>query len=466
MKVKFNVQKSGVNTLKEKFELHSNNELKKTYMVIGNMKDTGFDILEEFLIDLKARKYFLIGIDKKNTTRRMLEEVCKYTKNVYIYNNNYDNELDGSVYVFEYSKKATVYATCGSMSLSSFSTDVSCYVETEFDLENAQDKEEYKQFVDGIVKESKSDEFIQIDKPYVSRLVEEKEIFSTKQYTHNVLSIAELLGKNIDNVNEKEENEDLEEAPKSVPKIDLASMDFSMDIDLGEDSKKASHQEKKEEIEFDDLKEKEIDKEIVDSSVEEVDESDEEYKVSDEVIDMESMLFEKADIKLKKNKKVEKENKEESRNRKVDLEKVSNLFIELPVKNNKESDEIKVPNYIKDLIENFFQGLNSQKLIQNEFGSMQRKQDITLEIIDVNNGDKYRDNLASITEVQGKTYISFNTEKLKDIYYEEKDLARIIKLSNTTYHIEIIPKTTEEYNVWKKLCTTPMRGTTRCYGIM
>ena len=97
---------------------------------------------------------------------------------------------------------------------------------------------------------------------------------------------------------------------------------------------------------------------------------------------------------------------------------------------------------------------------------MQRKQDITLEIIDVNNGDKYRDNLASITEVQGKTYISFNTEKLKDIYYEEKDLARIIKLSNTTYHIEIIPKTTEEYNVWKKLCTTPMRGTTRCYGIM
>ena len=181
---------------------------------------------------------------------------------------------------------------------------------------------------------------------------------------------------------------------------------------------------------------------------------------------MENMLFEKADIKLKKNKREEKEAKEENKNRKVDLEKVSNLFIELPVKNNKESDEIKVPNYIKDLIENFFQGLNSQKLTQNEFGSMQRKQDITLEIIDVNNGDKYRDNLASITEVQGKTYTSFNTEKLKDIYYEEKDLARIIKLSNTTYHIEIIPKTTEEYNVWKKLCTTPMRGTTRCYGIM
>jgi len=466
MKVKFNVQRNGVNTLKEKFELHSNSDLKKTYMIIGNIKDTGFDILEEFLIDLKARKYFLIGIDKKNTTRRMLEELCKYTKNVYVHNNNYDDELDGSVYVFEYTKKATVYTTGGSMSLSSFVTDVSCYVETEFDLENIQDKEEYKEFIDGITKESKSEEFVQIDKAYVARLVEEKEIFSTKQYTHNVLSISELLGKSANEV--KEKVEDLEEAPKSMPKIDLNSVDFSMDIDLGESNKDEEIPKVSEEknIVFDNLKEKEIDPKIVEKSVEDIPETTEDYEVSDEVIDMENMLFEKADIKLKKNKREEKEAKEENKNRKVDLEKVSNLFIELPVKNNKESDEIKVPNYIKDLIENFFQGLNSQKLTQNEFGSMQRKQDITLEIIDVNNGDKYRDNLASITEVQGKTYTSFNTEKLKDIYYEEKDLARIIKLSNTTYHIEIIPKTTEEYNVWKKLCTTPMRGTTRCYGIM
>lgn len=465
MKVKFNIQKNGVNTLKEKFELHSNSEIKKTYMIIGNIKDTGFDILEEFLIDLKARKYFLIGIDKKNTTRRMLEELCKYTKNVYVHNNNYDSELDGSVYVFEYAKKATVYTTSGSMSLSSFSTDVSCYIENEFDLESPADKEEYKQFIDAIVKESKSDEFTQIDKAYVARLVEEKEIFSTKQYTHNVLSISELLGKNIDSV--KESHEDLEEAPKSVPKIDLSSMDFSMDIDLGEDNNKENTSEEKEDVVFDDLKEKALDKEIVEEDTESEPTTDEEYQVSDEVIDMESMLFDKADIKLKRNRKLDKKDeKEENKNRKVDLEKVSNLFLELPAKSSKDVGEIKVPNYIKDLIENFFQGLNSQRLTENEAGSLQRKQDITLEIIDVNNGEKYRDNIASITEVQGKTYISFNSQKLKDIYYEEKDLVRIIKLSDTTYHIEIIPKTTEEYNVWKKLCATAMRGTDRCYGIM
>ena len=50
MKVKLNVQNNGVNTLKERFEQNSNKDLKKVYMLIGNMKESGFDILEEFLI--------------------------------------------------------------------------------------------------------------------------------------------------------------------------------------------------------------------------------------------------------------------------------------------------------------------------------------------------------------------------------------------------------------------------------
>ena len=457
MKVKFNVQKKGVNTLKEKFELHSNVDLKKTYMVIGSMKDTGFDIIEEFLIDLKARKYFLVGIDKKNTTRRMLEELCRYTKNVYIYNNNQDDELDASVYVFEYAKKAVIYITSGSLSLSSFETDTSYYTEVIFDLENTEDKIEYKEFVDGIVKESKDEAFTQIDKAYVAKLVEEKEIFSTKQYTHNVLSISELLEKS--GKSPLEIMDDPEEAPKSMPKIDLDAIEFTTEIDIGD------VEEEKLELKTDEVVSEESEEDdVLDESSNDLEE--EKYEISDEVIDMESMLFEKANIKLEKNSKAQQKGNEESKSRKVDLENVSNLFLELPAKTAKDSEQLKVPNYIKDLIENFFEGLNKQKLSENEFGASQRKQKIIAEIIDVNSDTKYNDNEASITEVQGKTYISFNTDKLKNIYYEEKDIARIIKLSSDTYHIEIIPKTTEEYNVWKKLCTTSMRGSDRCYGVM
>lgn len=464
MKVKFNIQQNGVNTLKEKFELHSNADLKKTYMVIGNMKDSGFDILEEFLIDLKARKYFIVGIDKKNTTRRMLEELCRYTKNVYVYNNNGESELDASVYVFEYATKSIVYVTSGSLSLSSFETDVSCYTEVVFDLENIQDKTEYKEFVDSIVKISKGEAFVQIDKAYVAKLVDSKEIFSTKQYIHNIPSISALLEKN--SSKPQEVVEDLEEAPKSMPKIDLDAMDFGVDIDLGGKDENNTYDESTENISFEELKDKEISQELIDESVEEVPQAEEEFEISDDVIDMESLLFEKADIKLSKTKNEKSEKKEEAKSRKVDLEKVSNLFLELPTKSSKDTGELKVPNYVKDLIESFFEGLNKERFTENEYGTLQRKQSITVEIIDVNSDTKYKDNNASVIEVQGKTYISFNAEKLKDIYYEEKDIARIIKLSNDTYHIEIIPKTTEEYTVWKKLCTTSLRGTDRCYGVM
>ena len=58
---------------------------KKAYFFIGNLKDTGFRILEEEIIDTKTKLYFALGIDKKNTTRVILEDVLRYTNDVYVY---------------------------------------------------------------------------------------------------------------------------------------------------------------------------------------------------------------------------------------------------------------------------------------------------------------------------------------------------------------------------------------------
>lgn len=469
MKVKLNVQNDGVNTLKEKIEQNSNKDLKKVYMLIGNMKESGFDILEEFLIDLKARKFLVVGIDKKNTTRRMLEQLLKYTKNVYVFNNNYDQELDASIYVFEYTNTATIFVTCGSMSGFSLTTDVSYYTQIEYDLTNAEDKEQYKEYVDKIVKQAKQEPFVNIDKEYVTRLVEDKEIFSTKQYTHNVMSIAELLKKND---NAATNNEKQEKASVVVPKIDLSKINEpSFDIDLGdiEDDKIDTVEE--EEIKFEELKEKEVSSDLIDEMIkEEVIEEQETVEISDEVIDMESILFEKANVTLSKPKaKTKIDSQDDSiKSKKVDLEKISNLFIELPQKSQKGKDvnQIRVPNYIKDMIENFFEGLNDAKLTQSEDGINEKKHEILVEVIDVNSDTKYKDKDAFIVEQQGKTYVAFVTDKLSDIYYEEGDIARIIKLSSNNYHIEIIPKTAEEYNIWKKLCTKSLRGSTRMYGVM
>jgi len=470
MKVNLNVQNNGVNTLKERFEQNSNKNLKKVYMLIGNMKESGFDILEEFLIDLKARKFFVVGIDKKNTTRRMLEELCKYTKNVYVFNNNYEQELDASTYVFEYASYARVYIASGSMSESSFTTDYSYYTEIEYDLEYKEDKEAYKEFTDYITKQAKSEPFTQIDKEYVAHLVEEKEIFSTKQYTHNVMSIADLLKQKGTN-KVSADNVDEEQPKNVVPKVDLDSMtDVSFDIDLG-DVEVKTEPEVESEIKFEELKEKEISAEKLEQLVgEEFVEEYEELEISDEVIDMESMLFEKANVAISKPKSKKKEELKEDgiKSKKLDLEKISNLLIELPAKavKGKDINQIRIPNYIKDMIENFFEGLNGTKTVVNEDGLNERKCEISVEIIDVNSDTKYKDSEALMLEQQGKTYMAFVSEKLVGINYEEGDIARIIKLSNNSYHIEIIPKHTEEYNIWKKLCTKSLRGSARMYGVM
>ena len=57
-------------------------DAKKFYLVSGTVKENGFYVIEEELLDTKIKSYFLIGIDKKNTTRTMLEAMLKLTKDV------------------------------------------------------------------------------------------------------------------------------------------------------------------------------------------------------------------------------------------------------------------------------------------------------------------------------------------------------------------------------------------------
>ena len=57
-------------------------EPKKAYFFCGNIKDPGFRILEEEFIDRKTKIFSAMGIDIKNTTRGILEDILRYTKDV------------------------------------------------------------------------------------------------------------------------------------------------------------------------------------------------------------------------------------------------------------------------------------------------------------------------------------------------------------------------------------------------
>ena len=150
--------------------------------------------------------------------------------------------------------------------------------------------------------------------------------------------------------------------------------------------------------------------------------------------------------------------------KKLNLNNVSNLIFELSSKNSKEPEAIRVPNYIKTMIPEFF-GLDEA---QNEEinGTLYKVKNIDLEIVDAKNNDKLDDKDAKIIYKPGQSYLTFMSEKLINIDYEENDIIRIIKLSEDVYHVEIIDKDMQEYKVWSKLCNQTFRASTKKFGMM
>ena len=60
MKTKVKIQKNGENSLKEEILNNSNEKLLKLYIIAGCVKETGYDVIEEALIDLKAKGEIVI----------------------------------------------------------------------------------------------------------------------------------------------------------------------------------------------------------------------------------------------------------------------------------------------------------------------------------------------------------------------------------------------------------------------
>jgi hypothetical protein len=221
------------------------------------------------------------------------------------------------------------------------------------------DKKEYAAFIDTLTKEIK-EKIEKLTKAKIAELSENKKIFSSRQYLHNVPSIAELLGNKEpakketveDEVEEtKQDYVDDEKLPKVelnkfkdvAFEIDLSDMDITIDdisVGLvGETKKKETKVEKKEEhvLDLTEALEQEANLGVEPEEVPLVEE-EEEYVVSDEIIDLEELLFEKETVKLDKKKvekKIKKEAKEKEENKpaskKIDLTKVSNIIMELPM---------------------------------------------------------------------------------------------------------------------------------------
>lgn len=500
MQLKVLMQKDKENTLSSNLTKSFEEKPKKAYFICSNLKDTGFRKIEEELIDSTVKSLFVIGVDKKNTTKGMLEDILTYTSDIYYYKNNGLIEFNSSIFAFEYTSKARVYLFPTNTSENTISDDMTLYTVVDFDLTNEQDKKAFKSAIKDTVKmlQKDVDNFIKLNKSGIEKLVEEKEIFTTRQYNHNVQSISELLGKQKAEKKEmsKEEIDDVYVSDVVIPKVDLSDLTIDIDdIDISDVIDDKVKESKVKSVDKPSVQTVNISLEGVDTSVsnfeeiEQIDEVDKDNELYDEeledmefdgssVLDIEDMLFSKSDIKLnvediKNSKKENKENNEKIEDdevvqvKKVNLNNVSNFIFQLPSRTAKGQDKtsIKIPNYIKNMIPEFFE-LSEKGKNSNVDGGIYKTRDISVEIVDVKGQSKYHDRDAKITSKNGQSFISIVSDSLKNIEYDELDIARIIKLSSNIYHIEIISKDMQEYKLWDKLCTQKFKSTTRKYGMM
>lgn len=507
MNINFNMQENDKNSLIDCIKLAFEEKPKKVYLLAGTLKEEGFKLIEEEMIDSTAKFVFAVGIDKKHTLRSMLETMLQYTKDVYVYSNNQNIEYKSNVIAFEYANKAVIYNSASDITESDLKDNIVIYSKIEYDLNKAEDKESFKEFTKNIVSKLSKEKFEKITKAKIDELVDSKEIFSTKQYNHSVKSISELLGKSKETANDKNE---AKEEKIEIPKFDLSDEDIDIDFDFSgleipedkkEENKISKEEEKsKEKIIVDEeslSSQEDDDLKFLDSITDKLDEEnsfiDKDNELYDETLedsefdenntlDIEDLLFSKADVKLDIDKDTKKENKKEEKSeesnefddeselvqvKKVNLNNVSNLIFELPSKPLKGQDvtNLKIPNYVKQMIPEFF-GFNEDSKNVEIDGINYKVRDISIEIIDAKTNQKYTDREAKLMQKQGQTYITFTTNKLQEINYDENDIARIIKLSDNVYHIEIISKDLQEYKLWSKICNQKFKSSTRKYGMM
>lgn len=512
MQVNVVMQKDNQNTLSEALVANFQRKPKKVSIFCGKLKESGFRIMEEELIDTKIKLFIALGIDKKNTTRSMLEDILALTKDAYIYSNNNLVEFTGSMCAFEFADQGILYISSSNISESGIRDDITLYTEIIYDFTDSKEKTEFKNKIKNLVKEFEKEEFTLLTKDEISRLVKEKEIFTTNQYTHNVKSISELLGKTPEK-KEEELEQDLDDVMISkaeLPKIDLSDMSIDLDdIDLSgvsdpvievdkpiekqesasQKQVKSGKENKELEIEYTNEEDADIAEKLKQTSVDNpnteenslYEEELEDTKFDEKgTLDIADMLFSKADVKLdvsevkskKKDKKEEEvlpedEEPEIVQVKKLNLKNIANFIYELPSKPSKGQDvnSLKIPNYITKMIPEFFELSEKGKNV-TEAGVNFKVRDIKLEVVDVKTGNKYTDREARMVHKAAQTYITFTSDILKNIEYTEKDIARIIKLSSDIYHIEIIPKEMQEYKLWSKVCTQTFRSAKRKYGMM
>lgn len=503
---------------------------KKVWFISGFAKEMGLFRLESDLrkcaldgVDIQ----FILGIDRKTTTKETLNKLLSFGCNIKIYNNNNTNvSFQPKLFIFESPKKiATALITSSSITEGGLFSNNELITQMTFKLNDEKEQKEYKDFLASIKNILENEKLVELNKKVTEDLYQKGELLdSTKQrgqatkimsiseYTHETLEIkveekeeeiiqtvdgdpivVELptgesievdLNTAVSSIEEKLSEEDINQTgdnnqdQKMIDEIDI-EVDMTKALEyvpkvseyepkkIDKKTKVKEHIEQEEHIEEEEPKQEHKDYNNQEENM---------IKIYDfDAIDVEQMLFEQQQANKVKDQQPEETHVEIKPVKKINIIKDNtqnfdnaNIFIfeiDKISKRGASKNQIKVPSNTRDLTSKLW-GYPEGYKVEEVDGKRLKTRIANIKIEDVSTKDVFEDK-CTFTQIENESVFSISSEKLVSLDIQENDIIRIIKLNNVdvNYKFEIIRQSSNEYGIWQQFCKYPMKGSKKHFGI-
>jgi len=406
----------------------------RVWIIAGVAKDTGIETLLDSIEE--ARKLgtevnIFIGLDRKNISKDMLMKLLNLGCHLFLHINRDDNKVETRIYLFESDdRESFIYESSGKLSEGGLLTSHLIVQEIAY---LPSEKSLFKKTKHIILQACEM--FQETNEEELKLLAEKGEVVA-RITERKIPRISEMYGTaSIETIKNDIYDENISGKLFDIPQNDV---DIDIDINISGEIKKAElsveTEAKKEKIEKD---------------------------------HMEKMAMEKL---AKFYEKAPKEKKEKAVSiikdiDNIDFSNVTIFVFELNkiVQKGSGEGEIKIPIYLFDEMQSFFEGESFKEIVDDK-GKARFGTNIILEIMDTQNNEKGKDDYALI--YLEARHLAIKSNAFKELNTEEKDIVRLIKVSENQFCIELIRKNSKEYPIWENFCIYSMKNSKRKFGIM
>lgn len=412
--------------LQEKFD--------KVYVIAGLVKDTGVEVIQDEIenaIKQGTKINVFIGVDRKNTSKDMMLKLLSIGCKLNIHINTDESKVEMRAFIFERKDSDSyIYVTGAKLSSGGLLDNVSIVTEIKYEKD---DRKLFESAKNSILM-STVNEFHSIGEDEVILLAEKGDIVA-RITDRKIPRISEMYGNKESVIGEQVYDEG---ATNSIINTDdYEDVDIDIDMGLG----------MRENVMLETEKELKKEKNEKDAMLKRLSKSEK---------DLEKLYGNTSE------KSEEKKKPTILMSNEIDYANMNAFMIEANsiVEKGIGAGEVKIPKSVADNLVDFFGGLDSFKL--NEENKLVAN--VRFDIIDNKENRLRTDGIVKL--ILTDKGISILSKELVALKLLEGDIIRVIKEKQGEFRCEIIRKDTEEYNIWSCYLVNSIRGQKRRYGII